>query len=81
MTDNVVNIRPSVSMADALRNIADEIERGEIEPENLTIIAGIDIYQLGGNFRNDEDAVKETIWNCNFAISKLMNAAQGIYDE
>ena len=73
---NVVSIKPSMNAAEALRNIADAIDAGEFNGDSVTVIAMPDIFQLGPF--NDGDAAAETVFNCNYAISRLMNAAQGI---
>lgn len=73
---NVVEIKPSMNIPDTLRTIADEIERGEINPEAVTLIAIPHVYQIG--VFNDNDAASETVFSCNFAIHKLMTAAMEI---
>ena len=72
---NVVSLRPSMNAAEALRNIADAIDDGEFNGDSVTVIAMPDIFQLGPF--NDSEAAAETVFNCNYAIYKLMNAAMG----
>lgn len=73
---NIVQLKPSVDIPQTLRSIASDIENGIITTDSVTLIAVPNIYQIG-TF-NDNDAVTETIFNCTFAIHKLMNAAMDI---
>ncbi len=73
MTGNVIPIKPSMDISKTLRDIADDIESGVINPNTLTVIAVPYIYQLG--VFSDEDAVSEAVFSCNYAIHKIMNQA------
>lgn len=72
MTAEVVKLHPYQDIPGALRKIADDIERGEIEPSDVTVIALPDIYQLGQT--PDSHAAHEAVFACSYAINKLMNA-------
>ena len=74
--NNVIELKPSMDIPKTLRVIADEIEQGIIKPDAVTLIAIPNIYQIG--VFDDGDAASETIFNCNYAIHKLMNAAMDI---
>lgn len=73
---DLIQLKPCMNIPDTLRAIADEIESGKKSADCVTVIAIPDIYQIG-TF-NENDAVSETIFACNYAIHKLMNAAMGI---
>lgn len=73
---NVFQIKPCADAATALRNIADGIDNGEIDIDNVTVIAGTDVFQCG-DFE-DSRAVENAVFNCNYAIHKLMSAANNI---
>ena len=69
----VVDLKPSMNLSETLRRIADEIDSGEIKPDDITVIAIPHIYQIG--VMNDEQAAMCTIFNCNYAIHKLMESS------
>ena len=71
--DNVIDLKPSMNMAETLRLIADEIDSGAIKPDDITLIAIPHVYQIG--VMSDEQAAMCTVFNCNYAIQKLMHAA------
>ncbi|NOY72195.1 MAG: hypothetical protein GXP14_07430 [Gammaproteobacteria bacterium] len=73
---DVIEIKPSMNIPETLRNIADGIERGDINPDAITLIAIPNVYQIG--IFNDNDAASETIFACNYAIHKLMTASMDI---
>jgi len=73
---NIIELRTNKSIQKVLRDIADDIDKGVISPESVTLIAIPHIYQIGTFGGND--AAYETIFSCNFAIHKLMAAAMGI---
>ena len=73
---DVVELRPSMNIPETLRAIADEIEAGDLNPDAVTLIAVPYIYQIGTC--NNNDAMNETIFSCNYAIHKLMTAAMDI---
>lgn len=71
---NVIKLRPDT--ADALRNIADDIESGyyheHCSPE-ATLIIGTEVCHFG--CKTAEEAAVNAVWNMVWAITKLMNAA------
>lgn len=75
---NITEIKPSMDIAGTLRRIADDIDKGVVKPDNVTLIALPHVYQIG-TF-DDGAAATETIFNCNFAIHKLMDAALGDFE-
>ena len=76
MTDNVVSIKPSMNAAEALRNIADDIDSGLFDGESVTVISIPDVFQLGPV--SNSDAATEAVFNCTFAIHKLIGAASNV---
>lgn len=63
-------IKPCANAPQALRNIADKMDSGEFDIDNVTIIAGTDVFQCG---EFDEGrAVENAIFNLTFGIQKLM---------
>ena len=68
--DNVINIKPSSNVAEALRTIADEIDEGVYPDDGCTLIIGTDVFHLGGV--DDKRAVCDAIVDMNFGIHKLM---------
>lgn len=74
--DNVHLMWPSLDVPTALRNIADDIKAAIYPNTTATLI--IDSEVLGiGKLKHDGDAAMNAIWDCNFAIAKLMRAATG----
>lgn len=69
---NVKQIKPCSNASEALRDIADMIDRGEISKE-ATIIAGSEIFHCG--VYDDASAAQDAVWNMIYGISKLMLAA------
>lgn len=69
---NIIEMFPSSNIADTLRDIADKIDSDELEFENITLIGGTEVFQIGDV--NDEDAAENAIFNMNVGIHKLMTA-------
>lgn len=67
---NVIHLRPCANASVALRNIADMMESGEIASDNCTVIAGTNVFQCGSF--DDEEAVKNAIFDMNLGIQILM---------
>jgi len=74
---NKIQIKPCANASLALRNIADQIDSGELDA-NVTVIAGTEIFQCG--IFDDGRAAEAAIFNMNFAIHKLMKAVMDILD-
>ncbi len=53
-----------------LRNIADQMESGELDCEEVTVIAGLDIFHCGGV--DDSRAVENAVFNMTMGIQILM---------
>lgn len=68
--NNVIQIRPCANASIALRNIADAMDRGEFASDEVTIIAGADIFHCGQV--SDERAAEQAIFNMTMGIHKLM---------
>jgi hypothetical protein len=69
---NVFQIKPCAVPQIALRNIADGMDSGEFCAENVTIIAGTEVFHCG--CVDDARAAMEAVWNMTYGIHKLMNA-------
>lgn len=67
---NVIAIKPSLKIAETLRSIADDIENGNIETSNMTLVAdcGKEIYQIGS--LNDAASAKDLIFNLTTALTR-----------
>ena len=60
------------SAPDMLREIADRMESGDIIDTEATLVTGQEIYHCGGP---DEGSAGRAIFNLQFGIHKMMNAA------
>jgi hypothetical protein len=67
---NVVPIIASMDVPATLRLIADQIESGEVQKDNCTVITGGNLYQLGSD--NDRAAASDALWNLEWAKMFLM---------
>ncbi len=76
---NVIQLKPSVDTPNALRSIADQIESGEIQESECTLIIGRDVYHLG--VKEDYIAFDNSVINMTYGIHKLMNSLSEAYDE
>jgi hypothetical protein len=72
---SIVSIQPSSkSVAATLRVIAQEIEDGEIAPaDGATLIIGSSVFSFGPERMSDDRAVEKAVWDCNYAVHKLMS--------
>lgn len=77
---DVTNLFPNQDIPSALREIAREIEAGELTVSSeMTIISMPHVFQIG---RFDKVSATEiTVFNCNYAISKLMSFVHKVHDE
>jgi len=79
MTGNVKFLWDSLDVPTALRNIAEDIEAGKFENTTATVIVGSEVFAVG-QLKGDGDAAMNVIWDCNYAIAKLMKAATRGFD-
>lgn len=70
MKNNIAQIKPCVNAAIALRNIADRMEKGEIESKDCTLIAGLEVFHFGNS--DDARSAEAAIFNMTMGIQKLM---------
>ncbi len=70
MTKKVMQLKPCVNAAIALRNIADQMENGECASDEVTVIAGTEVFHCG-EF-DDARAAESAIFNMTVGIHKLM---------
>lgn len=70
MSEKLIQIKPCGNAPLALRNIADQMESGEISAEECTVIAGIDVFHCGE--LDDGRAAESAIFNMTMGIHKLM---------
>lgn len=71
---DVVQIKGCVDAAQTLRNIADQIDNGEL-PNEATIVCGSEVFHAGQV--DDARAATDAVFNLNLGIQKLMNGALG----
>lgn len=67
---NVIQLRPNLSAAESLRNIADMMDSGEIANDECTLIAGTEVFHCGQV--HDDQAAANAVFNMTYGISKLM---------
>jgi len=72
---NVINL--FYDAPQQLRDIADEMEKNPAGVQTATVIWGTEVYQAMDSKQPMENAAREAVFNCQFAISKLMSAAVG----
>ena len=70
---SVIMIKPCAHPPTALRNIADAMESGEFTMQDVTVIAGTEVFHCGQV--DDAKAATEAVWNMVYGISKLMYRA------
>lgn len=58
-----------------LRAIADEMEKSADKGQECTVIWGGEVFQCMDERVPLDQAVLNTVFNCNYAVAKLMNAA------
>jgi hypothetical protein len=66
----VIPIIDSMDVSATLRRIADQIDSGEIEEDNCTVITGGNLYQMGSD--NDRASASDALWNLEWAKMFLM---------
>lgn len=71
---NVVPILESMNVAATLRTIADGIDAGDHPGDSATLILGTEVFHFGHNI-SDAAAAQAAVWDCQYAIHKLMTAA------
>lgn len=67
---NVLQLKPCANAAIALRNIADSMESGEYASDEVTVIAGTDIFHCG--CFDDCRAVEGAVFNMTLGLQVLM---------
>lgn len=67
---NVSQLKPCTNAQLALRNIAKQMDSGEIEDEEVTIIVGTEVFHVG--CWDDSRAAEGAIFNMTMGIHKLM---------
>lgn len=70
MESNVIQLKPCGNAALALRNIADQMESGEIVATECTIIVGLDVFHCG-EF-DDGRSAESAVFNMTMGLQKLM---------
>lgn len=73
---SVITLRPCQNVVTGLRAIADEIERGDLLHDRLTIVAGDAVYHVGA--LNDCQAAKDAVFDLNIALSRIMLGAHQV---
>lgn len=68
-----ISIKPCAHPPTALRAIADGMDSGDFDTEDVTIIVGTDVFHCGQVA--DDRAAVQAVWNMVFGIAKLMRAA------
>ena len=67
---NVINLYPNQDVVSTLREIANDIEDGVLDAENITLITdSYEVFQMGSI--NDDCAAKDAIFNMTMGIDKL----------
>jgi len=74
MSDNVKLLWDHLDLPTVFRNIADDLEAGRYKADTATIIMGVEVFHVG-NVVGEARSASNVIWDCNFAIAKLMRAA------
>jgi len=70
MMGTVVSIKPCANVSEALRNIADSIDDGDLVAEDCTLVIGTDVFHLG--CVDDGKAAVDATFNLTLGIHKLM---------
>ena len=76
---NIAQLHPFKDIPGSLRRIADMVESGEIDVENMTVIGLPDVWQIGDC--SQESAPQETVLACNYAIHYLMRIMDDVFRE
>lgn len=69
----ITHIKPCANVAQGLRNIADDIEQGLYEIDDITLCGSGHVFHLGQV--DDRRAAANAVFNMNYGIHKLMSAA------
>lgn len=72
---SVTLLRPSTDLVQGLRNIADQVESGQIKAQHITVVADSKVFHLG-TVSNSQAAVN-AVWDLNIGLSYMMLAAHG----
>ena len=75
----VVELYPYANAPKMLRQLADDMEEGKVSDENCTVIVGLNIYNFG--VVDDEQAVKNAVWDMTYGIGQLTNAGREALEE
>lgn len=67
----VVEINKKAKLSDTLRKLADMVDSGDLSDQSATIIIGSVIH----GYSQDKLGRAGIIWDCNFAITAIMNSA------
>lgn len=78
---NVFKFARGPTIPDMLRGIADSMEKGEVEADNLTLIAGTQVFHLVEGNPAVEEHITECLWNLEFAKTVIMSLAVGVLHE
>ena len=75
MTAKIIQLNPEgLNPALGLRNIADQYEAGEFGRNTpVTLVIGREVFHLGTH--GDTEAALQAVFDMNFGIHKMMNAA------
>ena len=75
---NVIQLKPNSNGSDALRNIADMMDAGEI-PNEATVVCGVNVFHVG--VYDDGEAARDAIFNMTIGIAKLAIAVVESIDD
>ena len=67
---NIIKLFPNQSISEGLRNIADDIDAGNLPDDGCTLIIGTEVFHLGSV--SDEQAGADAVFNMTLGIHKLM---------
>ena len=66
----VISLFPNQSISEGLRNIADDVDSGDLPDDGCTVILGNEVFHLG--CASDEQAATDAIFNMTMGIHRLM---------
>ena len=72
----VISLFPNQSISEGLRNIADDVDSGDLPDDGCTVILGKEVFHLG--CASDEQAATDAVFNMTMGIHRLMKP---IFDE
>lgn len=70
MSNKVVSLYPCANVAEGLRNIANQVEEGELPDDGCTVICGSDVFHLG--CVDDAQAAGDAVFNMTYGLHLLM---------